>query len=236
MTIEEINNLINDEDNGTLRKPKTIKNKTDQELLRAREIMTIFVQDIIENSNRHIFLNSLIGRRFMQVAGIKKFDDVNPSIRIYSVKTRFGDGLFFDAHRLYEDGKYPFYIKPGFCYGNAYAYVAKNNVKAKVVSGIAYLGKPFLHSVVLTGGGQVIDFNYNLVMNAELYFKLLNFEVLAELEGDKIKETYELLENNADIYEKYNIQSYTLNFAFDDVLKLISEENNKNLQRINYDN
>lgn len=229
MRIEEINKLIEDEDNGTLRKPKTIKNKTEQELLRAREIMSIFVQDIIENPNRDRFLNSIVGKRFMEVAGIKKLTDINPSVRMYKVKTILGDGLFFDAHRLYQDGKYPAYIKSGFCYGNAYAYVAKNNVKAKVVSGIAYLDKPFLHSVVLTGGGQVIDFNYNLVMSVDLYFKLFNFEVLAEIESKKIKETYNFLENKSDIYEKYNIQSCTLNFAFDEVVKIVNAENNKSL-------
>ena len=229
MSIEEINNLIKDENNGNLRKPELLENKTKQEILKAREILSIIVGNIIENPNRDRFLSSLIGRRFMENAGIEQLVDINPSVRMYSVKTKFGDGLFFDAHRLYRDGKYPSYIKSGFCYSNAYAFVLNNNVKSKVVSGIAYLDKPFLHSVVLTAGGQVIDFNYNLVMNADLYFKLFNFEILAEVESKKIKETYHFLENNLDVYDKYNIQSYTLNFAFDDVLKIVTEGSNKNL-------
>ena len=230
MRVEEINKLIEDEDNGMLRKPKQTQNKTEQELLKSREILTILVKNIIENPNRDKFLNSIVGKRFMQIAGIEQLVDINPSVKMYKVKTVLGEGLFFDAHRLYLDGKYPYYIKPGYCYSNAYSYVALNNINSKVVSGIAYLDKPFLHSVVLTGGGQVVDFNYNIVMNADLYFKLLNFEVLAELDGDKIKETYELLENNADIYEKHNIQSYTLNFAFDEILKILKETNEEKIK------
>ena len=185
--------------------------------LKKQKIATVVVKEIIESGNNDIVLNFAIGaRQDLDLAGFKQIDQDGV---IYNIETVYGKGKFFDAHRLYKDGKYPNYIKPGLCFSNAYAYALTSNKEVNVVSGICLLGKPFLHSVVETAGGLVIDFNYSLVMEAELYYELFSFERLAEVKYKQIQKNKNLCLNNNELFSKY--ESPIINFAFEELIKEI---------------
>ena len=223
MNLKDIRTLALDETIGVLRKPKLAERITEQDLLKARKIMTSIVLHIIENPNRDIFLNSIEGKLIMQDAGIKSIKKIDSKVGIYEIETEFGKGQFFDSHRLFQDGKYPKWLVGGYCYSNCDGYVIHSNLNCQVISGIGFLEKPFLHSVILTKSNQVVDFNYNIVISADLYFKLLNFEILAKLASKRILENKELFLSNYKVFGK-DIQSWELNFAFDDAMKKIHKE------------
>ena len=224
MKLEEIQKLIKDEDAGRLRIPAIKENVTKKDLNKSSEILTIIVKYIIGNSDSEVFINSTLGYVAVEKAGIKSFACLEPNYKMYQVNTKFGEGTFFDARKLFENGKYPKWIRPGFCFSNAYAHILTEGIKSKILSGIVYVGsgKPFLHSAILTEEGMIVDFNYNLVMSKELYCNLFNFEVLAELESDKIIEKKEFCLKNPEIFSEY--KSYEINFAFDDVMERIKEK------------
>ena len=226
MTIKEIEQLIKDEDAGVLRKPAPALNKPRRDLNRGSEILTIIVKYILSNKDRDVFLTSACGKLIIKRAEIQDINCVDHQYGMYEIKTKLGDGIFFNTLRLFEDGKYPVWIKPGFCYSNTYAHIMTEELKAKILSGIVYLGagKPFLHSVILHNDDTIIDFNYNLVMSKELYFSLFNMEVLAELESEKIISSKEFCLKNPEIFSKF--KSYDINFAFDEVMEKAKERYN----------
>lgn len=222
--IEEINKLAEDENKGELREPDILKRLTQYDVLSRQNILSIFVKYIVENPSREKFLNSIFGKRLMSLLGVNFIENIDPSIGMYHVNTVAGEGNFFDAHRLFESGQYPNWVAQNHCFGNAYLYALKNAKQSRVVSGIAYVGKPFLHSIVLTKSNYVVDFNYNIVMTAGLYFNLINFEPLAEVNSKDIKETYTLFNTNRDLFQKENFQTYAINFAFEDILEHIKKQ------------
>ena len=96
-------------------------------------------------------------------------------------------------------------------------------VDCQILSGIAYMNEPFLHSVILFKD-KVIDFNYNIVMSKELYFAITKFECLAELSASRVRETVDLVMSKRDILTKSNLSCVTINFAFEDVLDYLQNE------------
>lgn len=83
--------------------------------------------------------------------------------------------------------------------------------------------KPFLHSVILVNG-KIIDFNYNMVIDKDLYFKLVKFESLAELDAQKARDTFDFIIWRRDMLNKSKVQTLTMNFAFDNVLDYLQNE------------
>lgn len=83
--------------------------------------------------------------------------------------------------------------------------------------------KPFLHSVILVEN-KVIDFNYNIVISKDLYFKLVKFECLAEVDAQKARDTFDFVVSKRDLLNKSKVQTLTMNFAFDDVLDYLQNE------------
>ena len=128
MTIEEISELINDEDKKILRKPKSMIGKKYEEILNSHKILKIIIDDVIKNNNRESFINSMFGKRKMRSVGITKIKNVNKNIGLFNFQSNVGDGMFFDAHKLFENGEYPAdvnglgYIIEDICYNNAKRY------------------------------------------------------------------------------------------------------------------
>lgn len=212
MRIEEIRQLNLDEKNKTLRNPKSVKSLTKDEIWKCRDVFSIIVNDVIRNENRESFFKSMKGKNKMRFAGIKKFKVVDKNIGIYSIVTDFGEGRFFDAHKLYgESGEYPKWVKPNNCFLNSHFYVMQNPTATKILSGIAYMKKPFLHSVV-SAGDNILDFNYDLVISKDLYLALMNFEVLAEVDCGEIARDKKL------ILASKGVQAHEINFAYDDII------------------
>ena len=223
MKIEEIEKLGEDSINKRLRPPKTLQGETRDKLMMAHEQFVFIIDRIIRNPRRQDYMsNSIFSKMIMKRIGIKNIKSVDNLVGFYQINTELGKGIFFDAHELFEDHKYPKWIKPYYCFDNTRLYVQCLDVKSSILSGIAFIGKPFLHSVLLIGD-IVIDFNYDLVISKDLYFALTHFEALAELSNKQLNENKQL------INEISGVPNYVFNFAFDDVMQIVTAENNKNL-------
>ena len=65
--------------------------------------------------------------------------------------------------------------------------LVNNSRGAEFLLSTAYINKiAILHSVVEFENGWIMDFNYDLVMQKDLYFALFGFEVLSELTSQEI--------------------------------------------------
>lgn len=224
MTIEEIEKLGEDQLNKRLRQPKTLEGETRDKLMMVHEQFVFIIDKILRNPKREEYLSgSLFAKAIMKKIGIKNLKSLDNWVGSYQIKSELGNGIFFDAHKLFADNKYPEWLKPYYCFDNTRIYITNLGLEGRILSGIAFVGKPFLHSVLLIGD-SVVDFNYDLVISKDLYFALTHFEVLAELTNKQ------LYENKKLINEIRGIDNYVFNFAFEDVLKLISEEKNKTLK------
>ncbi len=229
MTIEEIEKLAEDQENKKLRFPKTLKGEIREKVTMAHEQFVIIVDDVLGGINRNHneknaddlktnnkigrdFINSMYGEYKMKKNGISKIKPYDNLVGSYSFKSELGEGIFFDAHKLFPENKYPKFIKQNYCFSNSHLYVLQTKLEATVLSGIAFMGKPFLHSVILVGG-NIIDFNYHLVISKDLYFALTHFEVLAELDSKQ------LLENEKLIRKIKGVQSHVFNYAFEEVIE-----------------
>ena len=213
MTIEEFENYAEDAENKSLRVPKSFNSETREGLMMAHEQFVFIIDKIIRNPNREYYItNSLFFKSIRRRIGIQDLKRLNNCVGSYEIKSELGNGVFFDAHKLFIDGEYPTWIKPNYCFSNSHLYILQTKLEATILSGIAFVGKPFLHSILLIDD-NVIDFNYDLVMSKNLYFALTHFEVLAELSYKQ------LLENEQIIKKIKGVQSHVFNFAFEEVIE-----------------
>lgn len=223
MTIKEINQLVRDEDNKVLRNPIEVDEYTKAELYMQKRIMDgvnyLLTQEktpwIIKRMAQKQVVKSLSGVIDLKGKGLYK----DP----YFIKTRFGSGSFYRANEIFKDRKTPKDIKRNFCYSNAQLFALTTDIDCKVVSGIAYLDKPFLHSVVSVGK-KIIDFNFNVVMDADLFYKLTKFEILAEIDSKTLKSSIEIYEQKKSLFKDSKIQTVTMVFAFEDFLDWLNNE------------
>lgn len=222
MTIEEIEKLAEDEQNKTLQVPTSLKNETRESLMMAHEQLVFIIDKIIRNPNKENYItNSLFSKSIRRRVGILDLKRLNNNADCYRIKSKLGEGVFFDAHKLFADGQYPKWIKPNHCFSNSHLYILQTKLEATILSGIAFIGIPFLHSVLLIGD-NIIDFNYDLVISKDLYFALTHLEVLAELSNTQ------LLENENLIRKIKGVQSHVFNFAFEEVIEQEKKKQGKN--------
>ncbi len=213
MTIEEIRRLAEDEKSGRLRNPETLSNESIENLMMAHKQLVFVVDKIIRNPHRNQFLtNSLFLKLQLKNCGIKSLRASNKNFDTYEISSEFCDGTFFDAHKIFDSSEYPSFIKPHYCYDNTRRTIPLFGLKAKILSGIVFIGKPFLHSVILCND-KIIDYNYDLVMTKDLYFRLTHFEVLSELSFDQIRK------NRGIISKMEGVESHIFNFAFEELMR-----------------
>ena len=224
MTIKEIKKMEEDEQNKKLRLPKTLDGETRDKVMMAHEQFVFIIDRIIRNPQREDYLSgSIFAKTIMRKFGINDLKKLDNCVGSYEIKSDLGGGIFFDAHKLFPDQKYPEWIKPYYCFDNTRLYIFRTGLEASILSGIAFIGKPFLHSAILIGD-NIIDFNYDLVISKDLYFTLTHFETLAELSCKQIFEHKKL------IREMKGVQNYIFNFAFEEVM-----EREKVIQRLKDD-
>ena len=217
MKLDEINNLALNEIIGNLRKPETVENLDEKTIFNSHQTFLIIVNKILHNPSKERFLQSSFGKCIMGKVGISEITLKNKEIGIYYIKSIFGEGEFYDARKMFLNGKYPKWINHGFCFSNSFYHLMMTGMKASIESGIAYKKKPFLHSVIAVGD-YIVDFNYDLVISKNLYYALMHFEVLATLESEKIKSIRDDCFNRRQIFD--GMQDYMINFAFDDVMEI----------------
>ena len=218
MKIEEIRDLIEQENNGDLRIPYSLIGEDRLTTYKIHKAFKIIVDDLVRNPLKDIIIENPEVKRHFKEAGLFKVEKIFDNY--LDIHTSFGSGVVCNAHVLFEYYQYPTHITPGYCFSNAFLYVMTKEPDAKVLSGIAFVGKPFLHSVVLCHG-MIIDFNYDLIMSKELYFALTHFEVLEVLDSQAIIDNKEVLIDNKHKLKDVNYAE--LNFAFEEVLDLVKE-------------
>lgn len=223
MTIEEINALAVNEKNGALRKPIDAEKFKKEDLFNQEQILLRIRWFLNEEKEKGI-VGCLFRRLVMKKQkGVNSFKGLGTIKHPFKIETEFGSGTFYDVRKGFEKNTYPQWIKQNYCYSNCLQFILLTKVKCKLLSGIGYLEKPFLHSVVLIGD-KIIDFNYHIVMSKDLYFKLTKFECLAELDAQKIRESNDFILSKEDVLTNSCLQTVTLNFAFDDVLDYLHDE------------
>ena len=188
MTIEEINKLAKQEKVGLLRKPNLAENLNEEKLLDSEQIL-LRIKWFLEEEKKNGFVGCLFRRLVMKKQkGVKSFKGLGTIKHPFRIETEFGGGTFCDAHIGFKNNKYPEWIEQNYCYSNCLQFVLVTDKDCKLLSGIGYMDKPFLHSVILIKD-KIIDFNYHVVMEKDLYISLTKFECLAEVDAKHIRET-----------------------------------------------
>jgi len=200
--------------------PKTnlTKNQTVEELEQKSNLTDLIIQsisfpsDIQENRIKNSIIDFMVKHYELMGSGIFSCP--------FEIKTKYGAGKFFEAHSFFEDNKYPKFVRKRYCHSNSYEFAKTHNKECTVLSGVAYRRKSFLHSVVQIGD-YILDFNYDLVMDKELYMKLFNFVVVSEVKSQDIKENDELMKEKLSNRVNYG----EMNFCYYELLEAIKNNN-----------
>lgn len=229
MKISEINELLKQENENTLRRPKKAESIKEEDLKAAEELL-LSIKWFLDEEKANGLLGCLYRRIVMRgQKGIKSFKGLGTIKHPIKMETNFGFGSFYDARKGFDKNRYPEWIEQNYCYSNCFQFALLTSLDCKILSGIAYMDKPFLHSVILFKD-KVIDFNYNVVMSKHLYVAITKFECLAEVDAQRIRDTWDFVLSRRDVLTKSNLQSSTINFAFEDVLDYLGNEERQNKQ------
>ena len=115
------------------------------------------------------------------------------------------------------------YFQKRYCFQNVYEFAARNENKSEILSGIAFRDYPFLHSVILVGD-YILDFNYDLAMGKDLYFKMFNFEVLSRVDSDYVKENSYLISKDSKFLTSNRIAYGDVAFCFEELVEILKQE------------
>lgn len=240
MKIKEATELFNQDKAGQLRMPNNLISNKKKDLEDIKDLfyaIFLFAQkdsnDILREAGRGLIVDvnpademhaKQIIRTNPFTSSFKMGDETTP----YSFETKYGTAEFVGARRFFENGEYPAGIKKGFCFKNSFLlarHLAGKVPNVKQLTGISYLGKPFLHSVVyheqMGGGAVIIDLNHDLVMGANSYLNLTSFEVLSVNDGEQIKKDMEKLFGKT--IPEFNLPDVWFALAYDDLMPKIKK-------------
>ena len=97
-----------------------------------------------------------------------------------------------------------------------------------------------MHSVAEVNDHLIIDVNYGVVMDKELYKKLFMFEELERIGGKQVPDMLDLLskEETRKIMRKFNLRNYHMVFAPEDMKDFLTnkirQEGHEVFQDLNY--
>lgn len=215
MTLEEAWQLRNDENCYRLRHSKYMENMTDREIQETY----LFARDFIKLVNGGEYGTSLLSKitvKCINLDGLHSIVGKGTTDCPYLVETDYGNGEVIQIKYLFK-GKLPRWVEPHKCFSNSIgmACILGRSHPGKVVSGIYDIGAPILHSVIEVYGDAdkpyICDFNIGVMMEKELYINIMKFEILSEVEFEKIIE-------NQKIWAHLPMNSYFAAFAFDDLI------------------
>lgn len=227
MTIEDVERLRIQEVNNELRFPNVDidKSQVDEAFYMAYLVYNI--------ANNKLFLSRLMCKLALKKLGVEivgKGTKKNP----YTIKSEFGESEFYPVRYLFVDKKCPF--KAGECFKNAF-HIAGEMSKLKsvkrcdCVSGLSLTltkdGKRgILHSVAELNDHLIIDVNYGVVIDKELYNKLFMFEELERIEGKQVPEMLALIsdDKSREIMRKYYLRDYHMVFAPEDMRDFLKNQ------------
>jgi len=222
MTLEEITHLRDLDENGSLRKPKGYKKIKNSKAL--REVNNAVAYLLLNNEESFSLLGKMTVKGFK---GIKSIRGAGKKDDPYFIKTNFGSGSFYHAHEFFADREYPKCIVKNEWFNNCYMSVTKGYIKdCQILSGIAYRGeggKPFLHSV-LKVHDKIIDYNYDMCMDEELYKTLFSFEVLSELDSKTIMKDYSIVKKFYSYLNSCGLTTMHAVFAWEDLVNMVNSK------------
>lgn len=235
LTINEARLLRWQENNRELRRPNNMITEERNELINIYDMLR-YLFNVMDkhrlNASKYLptsLLEKLLTEKYLKKQILTEELSGKGTIKQpYKIKTKYGDAEFFNAKYIFN-GKYPNKIEKFQCFGNTMmiAYLLYNaNKHAKIVTGIAYLNHPFLHSVILLedvgGKPMVMDINYDLVIDADFYFKMFQFEKICTIDCKQLGEDWEMLKQGSK-YLNFDESCYYLDIAYDDVIRLVKE-------------
>lgn len=231
MTIEEVTKLRKQEKEKTLRKPLSFKEPIsikEKQFFKEYRVVVSQICSLLEKKGvmQNFSFNSLISRRIIKNSKVvNSFKGLGTEKKPYVLDAKFGKFKFWNAHECFKKESYPEFIEENHCFANCYTLaccLAGEKIHSKVLSGIFYnCDYSILHSVI-EFNNYICDFNLNICMEKDLYIKLFPFEVLSELEGERIFQDREYIHKNLDLFKKKSIMY--LNFAYDDCLNYINDK------------
>lgn len=227
MTIEEVENLRKDEMHKRLRFPKQFEEAG----LEFEKIYTT-MYCVYRLVDRRDFWERLITKSLLKKFNISVYGKGTKEDP-YQVSTRHGDCKCFNIKFLFSDKKCPF--QKGECFSNAFQMALgmsklMDQSNCDCVSGIMRAkerGRDYsvLHSVVEVGN-WVIDANFGIVISKDFYYKVFMFEELARVSGKQIEDALTALdaEDARAVAKRYNLKSYHLVFALEDLMDFVKNE------------
>lgn len=198
---------------GLIRCPKGLK--LDDELLEDKYLFTHWIANFL-NGKSDFDYESLL-KKNGDLSGKGTIEDP------YFINTNFGCGNFLHFSTfLGEDDDFSCF-KKRFCFQNVFEFAKSKDQKSEILSGIAFRDFPFLHSVVLVDD-YVLDFNYDLAMGKDLYFKMFNFEVLTKVDSDYVKENAYLINKDSKFLIANRIAYGDVAFCFEELVEILKQE------------
>ena len=230
MKLEEVTRLREYEEGGCLRMPKQFKDLNSANTLRT-------VNNAIEYllSEKRCHFSLLVKKALTSCDGIVDIQGNGNKNNPYELTTDFGSGAFYNAREFFDKKEYPKFIVKNECFSNCYMLVTKGVVKdCEILSGIAYRGeggRPFLHSVIKVDN-KVMDFNYNICMDEELYYALFNFEVLNRLDSKTMMKDYEIIKKYYSYLNSQKLTTMHAVFAWEDLVDVVNSKININKKQV----
>lgn len=231
MTIQEITELRKQERDGELRMPNLaleLEGNVDE----LRDV-NLAVEYLVKEDKRSFLL--LVKMLIKGFDGVKALSGVGVKNCPYEIETDFGSGSFYNANEFFEDGKLPKELVRRQCFNNCYLMVTKKYISnCEILSGIAYIGantKPFLHSVIKQNG-KILDFNYNLCMDEDLYYKLFNFEVLSNISSKRLIRFYPIIKKHQKFLHDKGFSTMYATFACKDLINYVMDKNRRENEKV----
>lgn len=213
MTLEEVRDLRDLENHNQLRHSSLAQNLTIEEKDKIYLINTR-IRELVDNVSLFVKYFAKQGGELVQVSGSGTREDP------YLIDCEYGQGRLYKLNKIFKN--LPKWVKKFECFGNCVgmAYVLGQNHQGKVIAGIYDLGKPVMHAVIeinVNGMTCIADFNFNMVIEKDLYIKLFNFEIMAETEFNKIVQ-------NSQHLRHCQLNTVFTAFAFDDLIDYLQDD------------
>lgn len=198
---------------GLIRCPKGLK--LDDELLEDKYLFTHWIANFLNGKSDFDYESLLKKNGDLSGKGTRE----DP----YFINTNFGCGNFLLYSKFLNANEDTSYIKKRYCFQNVYEFSKRCSKKCEIISGLAFRDYPFLHSVILLDD-YVLDFNYNLAMSKDLYFKMFNFEVLTKVDSDYVKENAYLISKDSKFLTSNRIAYGDVAFCFEELVEILKQE------------
>ena len=222
MRLEEVRELRDQENHNQLRHSSIAESLSTEEKEKIY-IVNTRVRELVDQISIFVKYFAKQGRELVDVSG--KGTKEYP----YIIDCEYGYGRLYKLDKIFKN--LPKWVKKFECFGNcvgmAYAMGSEDYV-GKVIGGIYDLGKPVMHAVIeidIDGVACIADFNFNMVIEKDLYVKLFNFEIVAETDFRKVVESYQYL-RHCDLNTVYTV------FAFDDLVDYLQDETRQQISPI----